>query len=304
MACDALTRAAAKDKNQKAKVPGRSAGARFGDGVWHRLITSWFSSLRYCSLTEAAGSQLAAGLQRAVFIFAFCLLPFAASRVSASHAIFCLQPSGRASARQKVVDQIISLVNEDIITRSDLLWSLAMDPQAPNPAEGVSSDLLRQKLDVMIDQRLIAQEARRVPTAEITAEDINQRRAALIRDFKSETIFRQRVEAVGLTSTRVDELIRERILIERFVDFRFRSFVFVTEPEIQRYYDETLAPQIRARGQVAPSLDDKIKDDTGKEVTVRELITEIIRRDKINQEIDRFLNAARQRADITLLTEP
>lgn len=209
-----------------------------------------------------------------------------------------------AAAPQKVVDQIISLVNEDIITRSDLLWSLAMDPQAPNPAEGVSSDLLRQKLDVMIDQRLIAQEARRVPTAEITAEDINQRRAALIRDFKSETIFRQRVEAVGLTSTRVDELIRERILIERFVDFRFRSFVFVTEPEIQRYYDETLAPQIRARGQVAPSLDDKIKDDTGKEVTVRELITEIIRRDKINQEIDRFLNAARQRADITLLTEP
>jgi hypothetical protein len=225
---------------------------------------------------------------------AFCLLPFA----------FCLPLSAGAAAPQKVVDQIIALVNEDILTRSDLLWSLAMDPQAPNPAEGVSSDLLRQKLDVLIDQRLIAQEARRVPTAEITAEDINQRRAALIRDFKSETIFRQRVEAVGLTSTRVDELIRERILIERFVDFRFRSFVFVTEPEIQRYYDETLAPQIRARGQVAPSLDDKIKDDTGKEVTVRDLITEIIRREKINQEIDRFLNATRQRADITILTEP
>src|SRR5436853_3291671 len=139
------------------------------------------------------------------------------------------------AAPQKVVDQIIALVNEEIITRSDLLWSLAMDPQAPNPAEGVSSDLLRQKLDGLIDQRLIDQEARRVPTAEITAEDINQRRAALIRDFKSETIFRQRVEAVGLTSTRVDELIRERILIERFVDFRFRSFVFVTAQEIQRY---------------------------------------------------------------------
>ena len=115
---------------------------------------------------------------------------------------------------------------------------------------------------------------------------------------------RQRVEAVGLTSSRVDELIRERILIERFVDFRFRSFVFVTEQEIQRYYDEVLAAQIRARGQVAPSLDDKIKDDTGKEVTVRDFITEIIRREKINQEIDRFLNATRQRADITILTEP
>src|SRR2546423_7027274 len=103
--------------------------------------------------------------------------------------ILCLPFSAGAAPRQKVVDQIIALVNDDLITRSDLLWSLAMDPQAPNPGEGVSSDLLRQKLDVLIDQRLIAQEARRVPTAEITAEDINQRRAALIRDFKSEKIF-------------------------------------------------------------------------------------------------------------------
>jgi SurA N-terminal domain. len=289
-----MGRQKAKGKRLKAKVPSQSASARIVDVVLHGLLANWFGSIRYRSLTGAAGSQLAAGRRRAVFIIAFCLLPFA----------FCLQPSGRAEARQKVVDQIIALVNEDIITRSDLLWSLAMDPQAPNPAEGVSSDLLRQKLDVLIDQRLIAQEARRVPTAEITVEDINQRRAALIRDFKSETIFRQRVEAVGLTSSRVDELIRERILIERFVDFRFRSFVFVTEQEIQRYYDEVLAAQIRARGQVAPSLDDKIKDDTGKEVTVRDFITEIIRREKINQEIDRFLNATRQRADITILTEP
>jgi hypothetical protein len=214
-----------------------------------------------------------------------------------------------AAAPQKVVDQIVALVNDDVITRSDLLWSLAMDSQAPSPAEGVSSDLLRQKLDVMIDQRLIAQEARRVPTAEITAEEINQRRAALVREFKSEAAFRQRVEALGLTSARLDELIRERILIERFVEFRFRSFVFVTDPEIQRYYDETLAPQIRAGGQVAPGLDDKLpkadkSDPTEKEVTVREKITEIIRQQKINQEIDRFLNATRQRADITILAEP
>ncbi|MFL6213669.1 MAG: hypothetical protein ACJ74J_07200 [Blastocatellia bacterium] len=204
------------------------------------------------------------------------------------------------------MDQIIALVNDDIITRSDLLWSLAMDPQAPNPAEGVSSDLLRQKLDVMIDQRLIAQEARRVPTAEITAEEINQRRAALIREFKTEAAFRQRVEALGLTSARVDELIRERILIERFVEFRFRSFVFVTEPEIQRYYDETLAPQIRAGGQIVPGLDDKLPKakPTDKDVSVRESITEIIRQQKINQEIDPFLNTTRQRADITIIAEP
>ncbi|HKQ07521.1 MAG TPA: hypothetical protein VJ464_20520 [Blastocatellia bacterium] len=206
-----------------------------------------------------------------------------------------------AAQPQKVVDQIVALVNDDIITRSDLLWSLAMDPQAPNPAEGVSSELLRQKLDVMLDQRLIAQEARRVPTAEITAEDINQRRAALVKGFRSEQAFLQRTGAVGLTPARVNDLIREMLLIERFVDFRFRSFIFVTEAEIQRYYDETLAPRIRERGQVVPGLDDRLPNEN---LTVRARITEIIRQQKINQEIDRFLNATRQRADITILTEP
>jgi len=291
-----MKRQKAKGKRQKAKVLGQPTCARLIDAPHHRWLANLLSDIHYDSLMIAARLQLAAVRRRAVFIFAFCLLPFA----------FCLLFSGGAAARQKVVDQIIALVNEDIITRSDLLWSLAMDPQAPNPAEGVSSDLLRQKLDVMIDQRLIAQEARRVPTAEITSENINQRRAALIRGFKSEPAFWQRVEALGLTRDRVDELIQERILIERYVDFRFRSFVFVTEPEIQRYYDETFAPRLRERGQIVPSLDDKLpkKDPTEKDVTVREAITEIIRQEKINQEIDRFLNAARQRADITMLTEP
>ncbi len=242
-------------------------------------------------LVTGACRRLSAGLRRAVFIFAFCLLPVAC----------CL-----AAQPQKVVDQIIALVNDDIITRSDLLWSLALDPEAPNPAEGVSSDLLRQKLDVMIDQRLVAQEARRVPTAEITQEDINQRRAALIKSFRSEQIFLERTGGVGLNQEHINEMVREMILIERFVDFRFRSFVLVTEPEIQRYYDETLAPRIREAGQVVPALDDKLpkRELTDQEMTVREYITEIIRQQKINQEIDRFLNATRQRADITILTEP
>ena len=109
---------------------------------------------------------------------------------------------------QQLVDQIIALVNEDIVTRTDLLWSLALDPKAPSPAGPLSSDILRQKLEVMVDQRLIEQEARRVPAADVTQDDIDQRRTALIKQFPSESAFRQRVESVGLTPQRIDDLIR------------------------------------------------------------------------------------------------
>lgn len=198
-----------------------------------------------------------------------------------------------ASSAQKLVDQILALVNDDVVTRTDLLWSIALDPRAPTPAGPVGSDLLKQKLEVMIDQRLVAQEAARLPSAELTQDEVDKKRTELVKSFKSEADFRQRVESVGLTPDRIDDLIRERILIDRFVDFRFRSFVLVTEPEIQKYFDETLAPRIRDAGQVPPPLA-KVSDE----------ISALLKQEKINQEIDRWLNTVRQRADIVQLAEP
>jgi hypothetical protein len=221
-----------------------------------------------------------------------------------STTVFCLLLSALSSGpclsanAQKVVDQILMLVNDDIITRTDLLWGLALDPKAPNPSGPVSSDLLSRKLDAMIDQRLIAQEAGRVPAADVPPNEISERHNALIKRFPSEAAFRQRVESVGLTPEKINDLIREMILIERFVEFRFRSFVLVTEQDIQKYYDEKFAPEIRKAGQVPPSLDQVIEG-----VTVRESINKILKQEKINEEIDRWINAARQRADIVQLAE-
>src|SRR4030095_14205063 len=182
---------------------------------------------------------------------------------------------------QQTVDQILTLVNDDLITRIDLLWSIAMDPQAPSPVGPVGADLLSRKLDVMIDERLIFQEAARIPASEITRDEIDKKKAELIRSFQSEAQFRERVTSVGLTPQKLDELIRQRILIDRFVDFRFRSFVVITEQEIKRYYDETLAPKIRAGGEVVPALEAKI----------RETIVAILKAEKVEAEINRWLAA-------------
>jgi hypothetical protein len=175
-----------------------------------------------------------------------------------------------------------------------------MDPQAPSPVGPVGSDLLSRKLDVMIDERLIAQEATRVPTAEITEDEIAKKRTELIKSFPSEAQFRERVGSVGLTPQKIDELLRQRILIDRFVEFRFRSFVLITDQDIQRYFDDVLAPGIRNSGLVPPSLDEVQKD--GK--TVREGIRAILKQRKINDEVERWLSQARQRADIVHLAEP
>ncbi len=203
---------------------------------------------------------------------------------------FAVQSSAQS---HKLIDQILVVINEEIITRTDLLWNLALDPDAPSPAGSVNSDLLKQMLEVLIDQRLVYQEAEKIPSAEVSQDDIDKKRNELIKEFASETAFRQRAESVGLTSARIDELMRERVLIDRFVEFRFRSFVFVSENEIQKYYDEQLAPRVRQAGQVPPPLDQ-----------VRDQINELLKREKFDQELDRWLKEARQRSDIIQIAEP
>ena len=115
----------------------------------------------------------------------------------------------------------------------------------------------------------------------------------MIAQFPSEAAFRQRVESVGLTPERIDDLIRQRILIERFIEFRFYSFVFVSEQEIEKYYKEVLVPKVQKAGQVPPPLDQ-----------VRDTVTEILKQEKISQELDRYLATARQRADVVYVAEP
>jgi hypothetical protein len=215
--------------------------------------------------------------------------------------VFCCWVAATvANGRQQTVDLIVALVNGDVITRSDLLWNVALDPASPSPAGRVSTDVLRQTLEVVIDQRLVLQEASRLPSDEVTQKEIEDYKAALIKRFSSpqmagaaESVFSQRIQSVGLTSDRLNELIAQRILIERFVEFRFKSFVFVSEQEVQKYYDERLVPEMRSRGVVPPPLKD-----------VRDQIVPILRREKVNDEIDRWLPDARRRAEIVIVAEP
>ena len=223
--------------------------------------------------------------------------------VASSLALLCilLALATPASAQnQRVIDEILVLVDGDIITRTDLIWNLALDKNAPSPAGPVSADLLARELDTTINQRLLAHEAARLPSAEITKDEVDKKRVELSQQFSSEAAFRTRIESVGLTPDKLDEMIRQLIAIERFVEFRFRSFVFVSEQDIQRFYDQEFAPKMRDGGAVPQPLDAVLPNKR----TVREDIAEIVKAEKITQEIDRWLTDASQRAEIVKLAEP
>src|ERR1041384_6817612 len=150
---------------------------------------------------------------------------------------------------QQVVDKMVATVNAgvktDLITYSDLLWQLALQPNTPldNPT---SADLNRA-LRLVIDQRLILQEAEKLPSIVPTQKEISDARQELARNFSSGPEFQQRLQRVGLTSEKLDEIVEQRLKMEKYLDFRFRNFVVISQKEVADYYRDFYAPGLRAR---------------------------------------------------------
>ena len=198
-----------------------------------------------------------------------------------------------SSLAQKVVDKMVATVNTgtqtDLITYSDLLWQLALQPNTPldNPTSAALNDSLR----LLIDQRLILQEAEKLPSIAPTPQEISNARDELARLFAPGEL-QQRLQKVGLTTEKLNEIVEQRLRMEKYLDFRFRNFVVISQQEIADYYRDVFVGRLRQRnpGRIVPTLDES-----------RALIEQELTERKIESDTDEFLDTARERADIVIL---
>ena len=196
---------------------------------------------------------------------------------------------------QEVVDRMVATVNAgvktDLITYSDLLWQLALQPGTV--LDSPSSTELNRALRLLIDQRLILQEAEKLPTIVPAQKEISDARDELSRNFVSLPEFQQRLQRVGLTSEKLDEIIEQRLKMEKYLDFRFRNFVVISQKEIADYYNQIYVPRLKARfpGRIVPSLEQ-----------ARAEIERTLIEAKIESDTDAFLDTIRERAEIVMLS--
>lgn len=200
---------------------------------------------------------------------------------------------------QNVVDRTIATVSDgvktELITRSDLLWQLALQPGVP--LDPVSNDDLKRALQLQIDQRIFLLEAQRLPRTSPNEKEVSDRIAELLKYFPSSTDFERRLRSVGFESIRDDNfeaLILQRIAVEKYLDFRFRSFVVITGEDEARFYREQWVPDHKRRnpGAIVPTLDE-IRNQLDAE------ITEVM----VARNMDSFLEEAKRRVVITILFE-
>jgi len=213
----------------------------------------------------------------------------------ATVAIFLV--TGLQVSAQNVVDKTVATVSDgirtELITYSDLKWQLALQPGAPlSPPR---SEDLNLALTILINQRIFALEAERIPRPAPSKEEIDAEIKRILKLFPTSAEFIRRLQMVGFESINDDNFQRmmgKRVAIEKFIDFRFRSFIVNTSQEETRYYNDVWAPDFRNKypGVDVPTLEQK-RADIDKDLTETKVLTNI----------EAFLDDSKRRIEIVIL---
>ena len=214
-------------------------------------------------------------MRRAIFIFALLagLLGPAAGRASAQTATNSESPpeargagsSGGSGAQQ--VDGVAARIEDDIITESEVrelgAFQMLVDGKSKPRAE-----LIRE----LSDQWLIRSEATATKYGRPSAADVDRAYAEFVKQFPSPEDFQKRCASAGLTEAAVRRIVAQQLYLSRFIDYRFRPEAQVSDQQVETYYRDEFAPQLKARNEAVPPLDDV--DDTIREVLIQRAISE------------------------------
>jgi len=205
------------------------------------------------------------------------------------------------ASAQQVVDKTIAVVRDatrfELITYSDLLWYLAVQPGIP--IDPPRAEDLNVALQGVIYERLFALEAKRLPggapTSKEYADYLNE---DVISKFRSPAEFEARLRLVGFSSIKdegFERVLAERLAIKKYIDFRFGSFVVVTPDEVLANYRGDWSANFRRRfpGLLLPSFEE-----------VRTQIEAQLREDKKLSKQEAFLDEAKARDEVEILAKP
>jgi len=139
-----------------------------------------------------------------------------------------------------VVDRIVAVVNNDVITLTELREQV-LYYKVETRGQDVADDeqLARQLLDRLIESRLQLQEAER---EKVTVDDaeLNEEIASRMKNLhlNTEKEFEDAVKKQGLSLDQVKKRLREQLMVAKVIRRKVSFRVSVTEQEVDRYLRE------------------------------------------------------------------
>lgn len=151
----------------------------------------------------------------------------------------------------EMVDRIVAIVNDDVITFSDLNREGAMlfrRITQEAPPEQVERTLLKAREEILsslIDKLIVAQRAKKLGISADNPEVDNAIRVIIERNKTTAEKFWQQMTIMGSNEQDYREIIRSQILQEKLIDYEIRSRVVVTEERMREFYEKNYAQKIQ-----------------------------------------------------------
>jgi hypothetical protein len=148
-----------------------------------------------------------------------------------------------------LIDGIAVRIESDIITDSQV-QELAAYQKLVDGKSQPRADIINE----LIDQWIVRGEASAAQYPQPPKSDVDNALAQLRNQFGSDDKFQQRCAAAGISEEAVRRILQRQIYLSRFLDFRFRPAAQVDSAQVRKYYDDTLVPKLKAKGDKIPPL--------------------------------------------------
>jgi peptidyl-prolyl cis-trans isomerase SurA len=140
------------------------------------------------------------------------------------------------------VDRILVVVNDEIITESDLRMALApVEARLKATLSGEALDIRLAEareffLEQLINDRLVLSEARANNVA-VEEPEIDEMMNEIRAKFPTQEVFEATLREQGMSYHKMRERFKADIIKKKMTDFKVRSRIMVSPGEIKDYYD-------------------------------------------------------------------
>jgi len=191
------------------------------------------------------------------------------------------------AAAQEIVDRIAARIENDIILMSDIR-ALSRYQQFLDGKSETDSQILGR----LIDQWIVRTEATISRFPQPSAAEIARSMEAVRKSFASTEEYEAKKKQFGLSEAEVREMAAAQLYLSSYLDSRFRPGVQIDPKTVEDFYQKSVVPLAKARGQEPPPLD-----------TARDLIQEALVQRGINDQADQWLIESKARLHIEKFLE-
>ena len=195
--------------------------------------------------------------------------------------------AGGLPASQEIVDRIAARVENDIILLSDIRllsrYQQFLDGKSETDA---------QILDRLIEQWIVRTEADVSRFPRPSDAEIERGLERLRKSFASAEQYEARRKQSGLSDAEVRVIMASQLYLSDYLDSRFRPGVQIDPKTVEDFYQKSVVPRAKERGQEPPPVD-----------TARDFIQEALVQRGINDQADQWLIESKARLHIEKLLD-